>query len=288
MKSMTGFGYSEYQDEKVHVIVEVKAYNNRYLDIVVNVPVFLSPLEPRIRKYIADGVARGRVEATVKVRELQEDIDIFLDEEVAKSYIETLRRLAVSAEVEETIFLSNLAQMDGVLKSEKNRDIETFWHVIYPRLEQAYRQFEAGRSKEGQQTKEDIVKWLKKLEQNRGTIEQYADEMETKLKENLINRFKELVEDKIDESRILSETAMMLVKYGINEELSRLKGHLTAFNREVETEGPCGKRLDFLCQELNREINTVGSKSVIIEVNQLVVEMKDGTEKMREQLRNIE
>lgn len=288
MKSMTGFGYSEYQDDKIHITLEVKSYNNRYLDIIVNLPVYLSPLEPRIRSFISKGVARGRVEVTVKVRELQEDIEVFLDEELVGSYIATLKRLAVTAEVDETLFLSKLLEMDGVLKIEKTRNMDDFWRLILPRLEEAFNEFEISRKTEGEHTQDDIRNYLKLLEKARQNIGKHAGGMETKIKENLISRFQELVREQFDENRILAETAMMLVKYGINEELVRIRGHLDTFRREIDAEGPCGKRLDFLCQELNREINTIGSKSVLIEVNQLVVEMKDSTENMREQLRNIE
>ena len=288
MKSMTGFGYSEYQDEKLHITVEVKSYNNRYLDVLVNLPPYLSPLEPRIREFINRDVARGRVEVTVRIRELQEEIDVILDEKAAKSYIHTLKQLARAAEVEEAMYLSRLPDMDGVLKLEKNRDIDAFWDFVQVRLEEAFVQFQTARKKEGEQTKEDIVKFHRQLSAAHSKIEQYAGQMEEKLKDNITARFREMLNDQLDENRILAETAVMLVKYGVNEELSRLAGHLDTFSREIGSEGPCGKRLDFLCQELNREINTIGSKSVMLEVNELVVQMKDSTENIREQLRNIE
>jgi uncharacterized protein (TIGR00255 family) len=288
MKSMTGFGYSEYQDDSVHITVEIKAYNNRYLDVLVNLPSYLSPLEPRVRSYITDGVARGRVEVTVKVRELRENIDVILDEKAAKSYIHTLKQLAAAAGVDETMYLSRLADMDGVLKLEKNRDLDSFWIFVRDRLEEAYARFETSRVEEGRQTKNDIVKLCTRLSEAHAEIIKYAGEMESKLKETLVGRFQEMLNDQLDENRILAETAVMLVKYGINEELTRLGGHLETFEREIESEGPCGKRLDFLCQELNREINTIGSKSIMMNVNELVIRMKDSTENIREQLRNIE
>ena len=288
MKSMTGFGYSEYQDDSVHITVEIKAYNNRYLDVLVNLPSYLSPLEPRLRSYITDGVARGRVEVTVKVRELRENIDVILDEKAAKSYIHTLKQLAAAAGVDETMYLSRLADMDGVLKLEKNRDLDSFWIFVRDRLEEAYARFETSRVEEGRQTKNDIVKLCTRLSEAHAEIIKYAGEMESKLKETLVGRFQEMLNDQLDENRILAETAVMLVKYGINEELTRLGGHLETFEKEIESEGPCGKRLDFLCQELNREINTIGSKSIMMNVNELVIRMKDSTENIREQLRNIE
>lgn len=288
MKSMTGFGYSEYQDDRIHVTVELKAYNNRYLDLFVNLPSYLSPLEPKIRSYTAERVARGRIEITVKVRELREDIEVLLDEQAASSYIHTLRQLARAAEVDETLYLSRLVDMDGVLKLEKNRDLDRFWESVLPRLEEAFTEFEHSRVREGEQTKEDILKWHGQLRDALGEVERYAASMEEKIKENLIGRFREMLDGDMDENRILAETAVMLVKYGVNEEVSRLKGHLETFKNEVDSAGPCGKRLDFLCQELNREINTIGSKSIMLEVNSLVIQMKDGTENIREQLRNIE
>lgn len=288
MKSMTGFGYSEFKNETYHVTTEIRSYNNRYLDVYVNLPSFLTVFEQQIREYTGERVCRGRVEITVKVRELQEDIEVILNERTVKTFVDVLKRLSEIAEVDKTVFLSQLLQMEGAVKMEKNRDTEAFWEVLKPELEAAFTGYEETRLREGENTKKDIIEFLDGIASGTEKISGFADEIESRIEENLLKRFNEVMAGKVDEDRVLTETAVMLVKYGINEELSRLRGHIEAFRREIAAAGPCGKKLDFLCQELNREINTIGSKSFILEVNRLVVQIKDGIEKMREQLRNIE
>jgi uncharacterized protein (TIGR00255 family) len=288
MKSMTGFGYSELKNDSYHMTTEIRSYNNRYLDIFVNLPSFLTVLEQPIREYAAERVCRGRVEITVKVRELQENIEVILDERTVRTFVQALGRLAEIAEVDKRVFLSQLLQMEGAVKMEKNRDTDAFWSVLKPELEAAFDGYEETRKREGSLTKDNIVVFLDVIASGVEKISGFAGEIEDRIRENLLSRFNEVMAGKVDEDRVLTETAVMLVKYGINEELERLRGHIDAFQREIEATGPCGKKLDFLCQELNREINTIGSKSFIFEVNQYVVQIKDAIEKMREQLRNIE
>jgi uncharacterized protein (TIGR00255 family) len=285
---MTGFGYSEYQDEKLRLTIDVKSYNNRYLDIFVNLPPFLSPLEQRIRELIGNFAERGRIEVTVKIRELQEEIEVVLDEGAVKAYAEVLKKAAALSNVDEKLILPALVEMEGVIKIDKNRDIDSFWDTIRPELENACRQLEDVRRKEGGETLKDITRCLGEIRGAVGEIGKHADTIEDRVKETLRSRFDEVLSGQVDESRVLNETAVMLVKLSIHEELTRLEGHIDAFMRTMQSDGPCGKKLDFICQELNREINTIGSKNVILEVSQSVVDVKDSIEKIREQLRNIE
>jgi len=288
MKSMTGYGYSEYQDEKIHFILEMKSYNNRYLDIIINQPVFLNALEPEIRKYISDNAERGRVEIYLKVRELEEDIVFHLDKTAAASYAETLRGLTDAAGLDEDINLSHLLSFEGILKTEKKRDIEEYWTKISPLLEDCFAQWDESRQKEGVETSADIKSNLSVIYDAIELFKSKAGEMEDNIKNNIRAKFAEVLGDDIGEQRVLAETAVLLVKYSINEEIVRLKGHLDSFSAATESGGAVGKKLDFICQEVNREVNTIGSKSVILELNQKVVEVKDALENIREQLRNVE
>lgn len=288
MKSMTGYGYSEYQDENHHLIVELKAYNNRYLDIVVNLPPMLGPLEPRLRRYIGGFVNRGRVELHVRLRELQEDISVIPDMPAVKAYAAALQGVQQEMGLKDELRLSHLLRFEGLLKPVKNRDLEALGERIEGELEKCRRQFEAERLREGAETQADIRGNLAVIQEAAQFFALKAQELEAGIRDNIRARFEELLGSETDENRVLAETAVLLMKYSIGEEIARLKGHLESFNQEFEQEGPVGKKLDFICQEINRETNTIGSKSTLLEVNQRVVVVKDSLEKIREQLRNVE
>ena len=288
MKSMTGYGYAEHQDEKIHLILEMKSYNNRYLDIIINQPVFLNALEPDIRRYISENAGRGRVEIYLKIRELEEDIVFHIDKSAAASYAESLRELSEAAGLNETITLEHLLSFEGLLKTEKKRDIDEYRDRVMPLLEDCFKQWDESRKKEGIETAADIKNNLELIYEAVRLFESRAGEMEENIRNNIRTKFSEVLGDQIDEQRVYAETAVLLVKYSINEEIVRLKGHLDSFSAIAESGEAVGKKLDFLCQEINREVNTIGSKSFILEINQKVVEVKDALENIREQLRNVE
>ncbi|RKX77049.1 MAG: YicC family protein [Spirochaetes bacterium] len=288
MKSMTGYGYGEYRDESLSINLELKAYNNRYLDIIVNVPPSLNSIEPRLREFLSGKILRGRVELYIKCKELSERVTVTVDEELVKTYASALKELALAAGVNEDIRLSHLLEIDGVLKTEKKIDMEYYHRAILGTLEKAYMDFDRERRREGDATKKDILDNLVVMEEALNLIEENAPLLEEKIMDTIRERFFRLLGEEIDETRVLSETALMLVKYNINEEIVRIKGHLSEFRSSLEEDNQVGKKLDFLCQELNREINTIGSKSVMLKVNQAVIKIKDSLEKIREQLRNVE
>ncbi len=288
MKSMTGYGYAEYQDDKIHLSIEIKSYNNRYLDIVINQPAFLNGLEPELRKYISSNAERGRVEVYLRVRELEEDVVFYIDKAAAKSYADALKGLTDAAGLDEKISLSHLLSFEGVLKSEKNRDLDEYFAKIMPLMKSCMSQWEDSRIKEGAETEGNIKSHLDVIYKALTVFEKNAAEMENHILTNIKTKFTDVLGDQLDEQRVLAETAVLLVKYSINEEISRLRGHLDSFSSALKLDEAIGKRLDFVCQEINREVNTIGSKSIIMEVNETVVSVKDSLENIREQLRNVE
>lgn len=292
MKSMTGFGYSQFQNDKIDITAEIKSYNNRYLELNINIPPFLSPLEPFFRNYLTSRIDRGKVEFYLRVKELEEDVEILIDKNSAAAGIKAFQQLSEIAGIESTVKLSDLLKIDGIIKKVKNRDAESFKELILPVVEDGYIQFDCSRCEEGKKTEADIIQQIDVILSALKVAEQYAAEMESDIKKNLKARFYELLGDKVDESRVYAETAIMLVKYSINEEIVRLKSHIDSFMSEIKkgkpsAELPIGKKLDFICQEMNREINTIGSKSFKVEVNQAVINARDALEKVREQIRNI-
>jgi uncharacterized protein (TIGR00255 family) len=288
MKSMTGYGFSEYKDETMHLSVEIKSYNNRYLDLFINLPQHASRLEPKMRDLLSQKIERGRVELYCKMREFEEDPQVYLDYTTAKRYAAVLKELQQVTGVRGRPRLSHLIRMEGVLKSDNVVDIEALWRTLHPLTSRSLEAFEQTRKQEGEKTKKDIAMQIEILQQSVAAIESHSEELEEKIKSNLMERFTQLLGEGVDENRVYAETAVLLVKYSISEELQRLRAHIESFTALLGSEAPAGKKLDFICQELNREINTIGSKSVILDVNQAVISSKDAIEKMREQLRNVE
>ena len=288
MKSMTGFGFSEYRSDKIHLSLNLKSYNNRFLDLYVYLPQFLAPLEPRVRDFLSQRIIRGRVELALKVSEFEEDIEVRLDRKSVHAYRRVLEELAAETGITDTIRLSHLLRIEGIFKLNKTREIDKYWQMLEPLLVEACNEFEETRNREGASTCKDIESNLSIIEDQRVFIEQAIPELEQLIKSELRSRFKELLGDAVDETRIYSEMAVMLMKSDVNEEIVRLASHLSNFRFTMEKEGAVGKKLDFICQELNREINTIGSKSQLTAVNEAVITVKDAIEKIREQLRNVE
>jgi uncharacterized protein (TIGR00255 family) len=285
---MTGFAYREQAGEDIGVSVEIKGYNSRFLEIYVNTPPWLSGLEPAIRERIAAVCGRGKVELQIRVRERNAPLSVSVNAEAARAYMDAIASLAAGLGLAEQPALSTLLAMEGVLAVEKTRDDGRSWQAIEPVLAEALEAFNAERLREGKHTEEDILKSIGLIERALAGIAAFVPALESSIKENLRLRFAEVLGDRIDENRVLAETAVLLMKYTIAEELSRLSSHLAEFRTETANNPRPGKKLDFLAQEINREINTIGSKSALLEVSRAVVEMKEALENVREQLRNVE
>ncbi|MEE8441903.1 MAG: YicC/YloC family endoribonuclease [Spirochaetia bacterium] len=295
---MTGYGNAERQDERFSAVVEVKSYNNRYLDINCSLPVVFSQLEKQIRDRVAGVARRGRIEVLVRFRDNEEDLAVSVDRSVVNGYLNAFSELKAHAGIQEDVRLDHLLSREGVLKSERVADADRAWSVIEPLLDVALRDFGSSRRAEGRRLALDIENQLGRIDQCVHAFETYAGQIEETIRNGLQRRFAEVLGNEVDENRVLSEVAVQLTRFSINEEIVRLRAHLESFRKigfgagkiaaDDGPEEPVGKKLDFLCQELNREINTTGSKSILVEVSQQVVEAKDALENVREQLRNVE
>ena len=288
MISMTGYAYREKTGQDLSVTVEIKGCNSRYLEIFVNLPPWLTMLETEIRKRLASCCGRGKVEVFIRIREHNTPVNISVNATAARAYFDAINNLARELALDERCGLATLLEMDGVLDIEKNRDDERYRQEIEPLLLEAIEAFTAERAREGKHTEEDILSNIEKIESSLKTVVSFAPVIENTIKENIKARFTELLGNQVDENRILAETASLLLKYTISEEISRLSSHLGEFRAETQINPRPGKKLDFLSQEINREINTIGSKSAIVEVSGEVVKMKEALENIREQLRNVE
>jgi uncharacterized protein (TIGR00255 family) len=288
MTSMTGFGQGEHRDAHLRMTLEIRSYNNRYLDLFVNLPFNLKQLEPRIREYLSARIQRGKVEVYLGVAELEEDLEVRVDAARVKTYVSALHELARIAGIREKARLSHMLELEGILKTESRRDPEALWALMLPLFDRAYEEFQRSRVEEGKKTEEDIRRLAVAIGERVKAIEALIPQIEEKLIQGLRERFRQLLGEGVDETRILSETAVLLVKFDINEEVQRMKSHLGVLFDSIGRDGTHGKRLDFVCQEIGREINTIGSKSTMLEVDQGVIAVKDALEKIREQLRNVE
>ena len=288
MRSMTCYACKTVTSEDVTIMVEIKSYNSRYLDVSVYIPSWLSPLEIRVREYLSSRFSRGKLEVSIKVRENDLQMSVIVNNNTASEYYKAIMGLAETLSIKEKPGIADILGLEGVLVTETVRDAEKYWSLIKPVLAETINQAENDRIREGAHTGEDILAHISILEDSVKSIINYVPELENTIKENLRSRFSELLGSKIDESRVLAETAVLLMKYTISEEISRLNSHLKEFRLEAEKNPSPGKKLDFLSQEINREINTIGSKTPMLEVSRAVVEMKNALENIREQLRNVE
>lgn len=291
MTSMTGYAYEEVSDENAVISVEIKSVNSRFLDLSINLPPYLNQLEVYFRNKISEKVLRGKVDVFIRVKELQSDAEITVDENLVKTYMTAYQKVAKAAGLEKldlAVVSSALLNQAGILNSNKTYDVEKYKALIDPVFAAAFDRFCQDRLREGQNMKKDLVEKLSKLEECALFFKEFQPKMEEAFKEQITSKFRELVGEQVDENRIMTETAAMLVKYTINEEIVRLCSHIEAMKNELNNNPAPGKKLDFICQEMNREINTIGSKNQFPQVGAMVITAKDSLENIREQSKNVE
>lgn len=289
MNSMTGYSYNEELGESYSVSVEIKSVNSRFLDLSINLPSFLGRLESKFKELITSKIQRGKIDVFIRIKENNAPVTISVDEKMAKSYFDAISKVANTiGQTEKDIPLSLIISQEGVLTSQKEIDIDYYWNLILPIFEKAFEDFVVDRKREGENLKNDLLFQLDKIQKASEIFSEWQPKMENAFKESILKKFNELLADKVDEQRVMTEVAALMVKYTINEEIVRLKSHINALTKEIEENPIPGKRIDFICQEMNREINTIGSKNQFIEIAQEVINAKDALENIREQSKNIE
>lgn len=289
MKSMTGYGYKEISNENLFLSVEIKSWNSRFLDLSVYLPSFLGRLEKSIREKCSESIFRGKVDINIKLKEKKSDIIVNVDENAAVAFSDAIKKIASSLNISnDNIPISLIVNQEGVLSVQKNTDFEKYWAIIEPVLDSTLQEFFADRIREGENLKIDLMEKLEKIQKSENVFKNWIPKMEIAFKENIEKRFQELLGENYDEQRVMTEIAALLVKYTINEEVVRLQSHIDALKSEIENNPTPGRKIDFICQEMNREINTIGSKNQFLEVGQAVIEAKDALENIREQAKNVE
>ena len=293
LKSMTGFGRSEYNDEKRNIVAEIKSVNHRYSDISVKMPRRYSFAEERLKALIKDVARRGKIDLSLMVENLTEDdTNICLNPVVAKQYYDNLRKLQENFDLAGDITLQYLASLPDVMKAmpDVEDEEELFKSLSIPVMEAA-RRLDEMRMIEGAKLTEDIIKRGELIREKIQRIEKRAPAVVAAYAQKMKERINDLLGGTlvVPEDRILLEAAVFADKSNITEELVRLDSHILQLDRIIEeSKEPDGKKLDFLVQEMNREANTIGSKANDAEITNLVLEIKSEIEKIREQVQNIE
>ena len=288
MKSMTSYAYLDGIVNGTDISCELKSYNSRFLDININIPSTMSRLEPFLRKYFSKRIIRGKVDFYLRLKKVHNDQPILPNIPLAQSYYKSIADIARALGMENQITLDLILRQEGVLQIDKDFDEKLWQKALIPLLDELTEKFNMCRIEEGKALATDIRKMLTVLSASVAEIERHAARMEELFSAMLKKKFSDFMEHEPDQQRVMQETAMLLVKYTINEEIIRAKAHIAALEKEITENETPGRRIDFLCQEINREINTIGSKNQLTEIGQAVISAKNALENIREQAHNIE
>jgi len=290
VKSMTGFGMNEAEINGITSITEIKTVNNRYCDIKVKMPIQSLDILQRIENIIQKRINRGTVSVFIKVDDGNDRISqIKLNEDLLKSYLQSLHRLKEIAQLEEEINLDSLLRYKEIFEFIKKEEEEGKWESIKVSLNRALDSLVQSREEEGNRLIKDILKGISRMEKIVQEIEEEKTECLKEFQEKLKERIKQLTQTiSLDEGRSEMEVAFLVQRSDVTEEITRLKSHINQLKRIAKNRKPIGKKLEFYTQEMGREINTIGAKSVTQSISEKVIRLKEELEKIKEQSRNIE
>ncbi len=290
IKSMTGFGKASNVRNGRSLDLEFKSVNSRYLDINIRMPKSLMALEDRIKKQLSSGISRGKVDVFLTYRNYNEaDLDVRVNRGAARKYVEALREVTRELEIVDDIAASFLLKLDNVINlEERTEDLEEVWELVSGVLADAMSQHETMRVAEGANLKIDLLEKQASIREKLALIAKLAEGITDRYRSKLEERLRELNQLYIEDDRIAQEVAVFADRASIDEEITRLSSHMEQFSDMLELSEPVGRKLDFLAQEMNREANTMASKSVDLEITGHVLSIKNDIEKIREQIQNIE
>ncbi len=291
LKSMTGYGRASDCIDGFEISFEIRSVNNRYLDTNIRLPRIYGYLEEKIKKAIQKKAARGKVDAFLTVeRPAGETAEIVLDEALVSQYVGALHKIAKNHGLRDDISVSSVARFSDIFaKRVKEDDADTVWNAVKPVVEKALDAFLAMREKEGENLFCDLDARLDKMEELLEQIKAHSATALAEYREKMEARLKEYLADtQIDQARLLTEVGIIADKIDTGEEITRLASHINQFRKLIRQDTPSGRTMDFLTQELNREVNTIGSKCSQLAVTALVIDAKNEIERIREQIQNIE
>lgn len=292
IKSMTGFGRGEATANGLQITVEIKSLNSRYLEIAVRTPKSLQDKELEIKELIHKEIQRGKVQVSVNIEKGSDlSADIICNEQRVKAYSQILEQIRFIANIEEPVRVSDLLEFDDIFerRQEDEGEIIKIWKSTCTALEKAINKMNVMREQEGNELKKELKAQIFGIQEMIDEVAEITENRVAEVRERLQLRIKALIGDEnIDRDRLEMEIALIADKMDINEEIIRLRSHLKFFLEAIENQQAVGRRLNFLCQEINRELNTIGSKSGDSKIAHLVVLGKEKLEQIREQVQNIE
>ena len=292
IRSMTSFGRSSSEEGQKRVFtVEMKSVNSRYLDVNIRMPKTLISLEEEIRKMISNSLNRGKVDVFINLKNYNDGSGIpKVDINLAQGYLECLKEIEEKLGVKNDISVMQIARFPEVITVVEEEDkIEEVWQELKPLINDSLNMMIGMREVEGNKLKEDILSKITVIEELVSKVEEFADTIPKTFKIKLEERIKELLGNvDIDENRVAMEVCMLADKATVDEEIIRLRSHINQVRETLNLKEPVGRKLDFIVQEMNRETNTIGSKSSDIQMTNIVIDIKNILEKIREQVQNIE
>ena len=291
VKSMTGYGRHESVLHGRTLVIELKSVNNRYLDCNVRLPRVYICAEDGVQRRVKEVISRGKVDVYVNIENnTEEAVSVTLNQPVAAGYMDALRKMADTFGLKPDVSIDLLSKFPDVFKVDKvPEDLEELTADIHAVTEEALRDFDAMRCREGEKLEADLLGRLDTLEDFTNQVEQRSPQTVADYRARLTAKLQEVLADRqLDESRVLTEAAIFADKVAVDEETVRLHSHIAQFRDMLAGGSPIGRKLDFLIQEMNRETNTIGSKCNNLEISTIVVNMKAEIEKIREQVQNIE
>jgi uncharacterized protein (TIGR00255 family) len=291
LKSMTGFGAGAAEDDSYRVLIEVKSVNQRYLEIGFHMPHKIDAFAEGMKKKIKEYVSRGKLDVNVSLTEKKDKTQsVRVDKNLAIAYHKALNELSDLLHLPRPDDITQVAAFPDIIKVEDNEEsFEGLEAVLAEAMDEALRNLTHMREEEGANLKQDFIDRLERMENMVEKIAGLAPQIVAAYRERLQKTLGELLSaEEIDQNRIIQETAIYSDRVNFTEEMVRLKSHFAQFRKILESNEPVGRKLDFLIQEMNREINTTASKANNAEAAQIVVDVKSEIEKLREQIQNLE
>lgn len=292
ISSMTGFGRGQAQSVNAIVSIELRSVNSRYCEVSTRLPRQLAEYETRIQNLVKQSITRGRINTQLQLESsVEEGLSVALNHSAVRGYVQLLHTLKETSGIDEPISLSHLLSFPNVVASieESTETSDDLWQAIEKAMEEGLENLKRMRLKEGQALHNDLVLRLDAIEKGLTEVEQRSPERITESRTRLQDRLQEIFEDdRIDRDRLELEITLLADRLDVTEECVRLRSHLQLFREALIDEQAVGRKLNFITQEINREINTIGSKANDTRIGHLVVDMKEELEKIREQIQNIE
>lgn len=291
LRSMTGYGRGESTIGGRHIVFEIKSVNHKYFECNARITRGYLFLEDKLKSYVQGKISRGKVDVFLQIETLEEtDVQVLVNHSLASAYVNALREVKERYQLPDDVTLSLISRYSDLFSVHKApENEEAIWEAVRQVADQAIDSFLKMREAEGARLKEDIMEKAQEILSLVDQVEQVTPETVEHYRERLKVKIEELLGDnRFDEQRVLTEVAIFADKVAVDEETVRLRSHFQQLQKLVDSQGPVGRKIDFLVQEMNREANTIGSKSVNSQIAYLVVDIKALIEKIREQVQNVE